>query len=108
MPPVYLTSTYAQASPGEHLGYEYSRSHNPTRYAWERMIAHLEGSGISEADDASCGGFAFSSGLAAIGTALELLDAGAYGVAVCGALLNAVDPALEAGRLIDALGGAPL
>ena len=77
MPPIYLSSTYAQASPGDHQGFEYSRSHNPTRYAWERLIAHLEGSGIAESDDPSCGGFAFSSGLASIGTALELLDSGA-------------------------------
>lgn len=76
MPPISLSSTYAQESPGRHRGYEYTRSHNPTRYAWERCIGTLEGSGLSIDDDPTCGGFAFASGLAAIGTALELLDAG--------------------------------
>ena len=73
MPPIYATSTYAQASPGEHQGYEYSRSQNPTRMAFERCIADLE-SGTS--------GFAFASGMAAIATALELLDAGSHVVAM--------------------------
>ncbi len=82
MPPISLASTYAQESPGVHKGFEYSRSHNPTRYAFERMIARLEGSQIAESDDPSCGGFAFSSGLAAMGTCLELLDAGAHIVAM--------------------------
>ena len=68
MPPVYLSSTYAQESPGRHLGFEYSRSHNPTRYAFERCIARLEGSTLTEANDVSYGGFAFASGLAATGT----------------------------------------
>lgn len=76
MPPISVASTYAQRSPGEHAGFEYSRSHNPTRYALERMIAKLEGSPIDEKDDPSCGGFAFASGLAATTTVLELLDAG--------------------------------
>jgi len=76
MPPIYVSSTYAQASPGEHQGYEYSRSHNPTRFALERLIASLESSGLSEAHDRTHGGFAFSSGLAATATCLELLDAG--------------------------------
>ncbi|MBX3407550.1 MAG: PLP-dependent transferase [Phycisphaeraceae bacterium] len=76
MPPISIASTYAQRSPGEHAGFEYSRSHNPTRYALERMIAKLEGSKIDEKDDPSCGGFAFASGLAATTTVLELLDAG--------------------------------
>lgn len=76
MPPISVASTYAQRSPGEHAGFEYSRSHNPTRYALERMIAQLEGSPIDEKDDPSCGGFAFASGLAATTTILELLDAG--------------------------------
>lgn len=76
MPPIFQTSTYAQPSPGVHKGFEYTRSHNPTRYALERAIARLEGSNIDEATDASCGGFAFASGLAAIGTMLELIDAG--------------------------------
>ncbi len=82
MPPIYLSSTYAQASPGEHQGFEYSRSHNPTRYAFERCIAAVEGSDLSEQQDASCGGFAFSSGLAATGTALELLDSGDHVIAM--------------------------
>lgn len=69
MPPISLASTYAQASPGRHKGYEYSRTHNPTRQAWERAIAALEG-GI--------GAWAFGSGLAAAGTALELLPAGSH------------------------------
>ncbi len=76
MPPVYLSSTYAQESPGVHKGFEYTRSHNPTRYALERCVARLEGSELTEDEDVSCGGFAFSSGLASIGTALELIDAG--------------------------------
>ncbi|MFG0293560.1 MAG: trans-sulfuration enzyme family protein [Phycisphaerales bacterium JB050] len=78
MPPIFTSTTYAQESPGVHKGFEYSRSHNPTRYALERMIAKLEGSTIDEDTDASCGGFAFSSGLAAMATALELLDAGSH------------------------------
>jgi len=76
MPPIFTASTYAQESPGRHKGFEYSRSHNPTRYALERMVARLEGSQIPEDKDPSCGGFAFASGLAAIGTALELLNSG--------------------------------
>lgn len=67
MTPIYATSTYVQSSPGVHQGYEYSRSHNPTRFAWERCIADLEG-GVR--------GFAFASGLAATSTLLELLDSG--------------------------------
>jgi cystathionine gamma-lyase len=43
MPPIYATSTYAQSSPGEHQGFEYSRTHNPTRFAYERCVASLEG-----------------------------------------------------------------
>jgi cystathionine gamma-lyase len=73
MPPIYATSTYVQESPGKHKGYEYSRSHNPTRGAYERCIAALE-SGTQ--------GFAFASGLAAIGTVLELLDSGAHVIAM--------------------------
>ena len=72
MPPISLSSTYAQESPGVHKGFEYSRSHNPTRYAFERCIADLE-SGTKA--------FAFASGLAAISTALEMLDAGAHVIA---------------------------
>lgn len=76
MPPITLASTYAQASPGEHQGFEYTRSHNPTRYACERCIAVLEGSTIPEDVDPSRGGFAFSSGLAAISTVLDMLETG--------------------------------
>ena len=73
MPPIYATSTYVQESPGVHKGYEYSRSQNPTRMAYERCIADLE-SGHA--------GFAFASGMAAMGTVLELLDAGSHVVAM--------------------------
>ncbi|MEL7023227.1 MAG: PLP-dependent aspartate aminotransferase family protein [Pseudomonadota bacterium] len=73
MPPIYATSTYVQSSPGVHQGFEYSRSHNPTRFAFERCIADLE-SGTH--------GYAFSSGLAAIGTILEILDAGDHVLAM--------------------------
>ena len=76
MPAISVSTTYAQESPGVHKGFDYSRSHNPTRYALERMVAKLDGSTIDEAQDPSCGGFAFSSGMAAIATALELVDAG--------------------------------
>lgn len=82
MPPIFTSSTYAQQGPGEHTGFEYTRSHNPTRYALERLVAQLEGTRVTEDDDPSCGGFAFASGMAAIGTALELLDAGSAIVAM--------------------------
>jgi cystathionine gamma-lyase len=72
MVPIYATSTYAQESPGVHKGFEYSRSQNPTRMAFERCIADLE-SGTQ--------GFAFASGLAAIATILELLDSGDHVIA---------------------------
>jgi len=74
MPPISLSSTYVQESPGKHKGFEYSRSHNPTRFALERGVAALEGASVTE--DVSHGGFAFASGLAACGTALELIDSG--------------------------------
>jgi cystathionine gamma-lyase len=73
MPPIYATSTYAQKSPGVHQGYEYSRTQNPTRMAYERCIADLEG---------GTHGFAFASGLAATATVLELLDSGNHVVAM--------------------------
>ncbi len=73
MTPIYATSTYVQKSPGVHQGYEYSRTHNPTRGAYERCIASLEG---------GTHGFAFASGLAAAGTVLELLDSGDHVVAM--------------------------
>jgi cystathionine gamma-lyase len=81
MPPIFTSSTFVQESPGVHKGFEYSRSHNATRFAFERCVASLEGSGLGETQERTCGGFAFASGLAAIGTALELLDAG--GSLVC-------------------------
>jgi len=73
MTPIYATSTYVQQSPGVHKGYEYSRSQNPTRQAFERCAAALE-SGTR--------GFAFASGLAAIATVLECLDSGAHIIAM--------------------------
>lgn len=73
MPPIYATSTYAQSSPGEHQGFEYSRTHNPTRFAYERCVAGLEG---------GMRGFAFASGMAATATLLELLDSGDHVIAM--------------------------
>lgn len=73
MPPIYATSTYVQQSPGVHQGYEYSRSQNPTRFAYERCIADLEGGKA---------GFAFASGMAATATALELLPSGSHVIAM--------------------------
>jgi cystathionine gamma-lyase len=72
MPPIYQTSTYVQASPGIHQGFEYSRSQNPTRFAYERCIADLEGGRR---------GYAFASGLAAAATLLDALPAGAHVIA---------------------------
>ena len=69
MPPIYANSTYLQQSPGVHKGLDYGRSHNPTRFALERCVADLEGGTQA---------FAFASGLAAISTVLELLDAGSH------------------------------
>jgi cystathionine gamma-lyase len=73
MTPIYATSTYVQQSPGKHKGYEYSRSQNPTRMAYERCVADLEG-GVA--------GFAFASGLAAASTVLDLLDSGSHVIAM--------------------------
>ncbi len=73
MTPIYATSTFVQESPGKHKGYEYSRSANPTRQAYERCVADLE-SGQQ--------GYAFASGMAAIATVLELLEPGDH-VLVC-------------------------
>ena len=81
VPPIFTSATYAQESPGEHKGFEYTRSHNPTRYALERMLAALEGSDVTPDEDPSHGGFAFASGLAAMATCLELVDHGARVVA---------------------------
>jgi cystathionine gamma-lyase len=72
MTPIYATSTYAQESPGVHKGFEYARSQNPTRFAFERCIADLE-SGVA--------GFAFASGLACAATVMETLDTGAHVIA---------------------------
>jgi cystathionine gamma-lyase len=72
MPPISLSSTYAQESPGVHQGYEYSRSHNPTRYAYERCVADLEGGARA---------YAFASGLAATATLLDTLEPGAHVIA---------------------------
>ena len=69
MTPIYATSTYAQTSPGVHKGFEYARSQNPTRFAFERCIADLESGSAA---------FAFASGLAAGSTVVDLLDAGSH------------------------------
>jgi cystathionine beta-lyase/cystathionine gamma-synthase len=69
MTPIYATSTYVQESPGKHKGYDYSRSINPTRSAYERCIADLE---------TGTRGWAFASGLAATATALEALESGSH------------------------------
>jgi cystathionine gamma-lyase len=71
--PVYLTSTYVQDSPGVHKGFDYGRSHNPTRFAYERAVAALEN---------GTHGFAFASGLAASSAILDLLDAGSHIIAM--------------------------
>jgi len=73
MQPIYATSTYVQKSPGVHQGYEYSRTQNPTRQALERCVADLESGRF---------GFAFSSGMAATGTILELIDTGSHVIAM--------------------------
>jgi cystathionine gamma-lyase len=73
MTPIYATSTYVQESPGKHKGYEYSRTQNPTRMAYERCVAELEG---------GTAGFAFGSGLAAAATVLDLLDSGSHVIAM--------------------------
>ncbi len=73
MPPIFQTSTYAQKGPGEHSGFEYSRTHNPTRYALERALASLEGGRF---------GFAFASGCAATTTIALMFDAGDHIVSV--------------------------
>ena len=67
MVPIYATSTYVQQSPGEHKGYEYSRTQNPTRTAYEKCVADLESADY---------GFAFASGMAAADTILSLLHTG--------------------------------
>lgn len=72
MPPISLASTYVQSGPGEHQGFEYSRSHNPTRYAYERAVASLEEGRAA---------FGFASGLAAMASVLDLLPAGSHVIA---------------------------
>ena len=67
MPPIYQTSTYAQTTPGGHQGFEYSRTHNPTRQALEKSLASIEAGNY---------GFAFGSGLAAMDAVLKLLKPG--------------------------------
>ncbi|MDF4002862.1 PLP-dependent aspartate aminotransferase family protein [Luteibacter sp. PPL552] len=73
MTPIYATSTYVQSSPGKHQGYEYSRTQNPTRMAYERCVADLEGGAAA---------FAFGSGLAGASTILDLLDSGSHVIAM--------------------------
>lgn len=73
MVPIYTSSTYAQQSPGKHKGFEYSRSQNPTRFAYERCVADLEEGSV---------GLAFASGMAATATLLEVVDAGAHIIAM--------------------------
>lgn len=72
MTPVYLTSTYVQESPGVHKGWEYSRTHNPTRKAYENCLANLEGAEF---------GFAFASGCAATTTIMQMLSHGDHVIA---------------------------
>ncbi|MDB5367083.1 MAG: hypothetical protein JWM77_3010 [Rhodospirillales bacterium] len=72
MTPIYATSTFVQASPGVHKGWDYARSGNPTRQAYERCIADLE---------SGAHGYAFASGLACAATILDMLDAGSHIVA---------------------------
>ena len=73
MTPIYASSTYVQKSPGVHQGYEYSRSHNPTRKALEDCISSLENGSA---------GYAFASGMSATATVLELLDSGDHIIAM--------------------------
>src|SRR5690606_12313666 len=73
MPPTYATSTYAQSSPGEHQGLEYSRTHNPPRLASERCAAGRQ---------TGSRGVAFASGLAATATVLDLLETGSHAIAM--------------------------
>lgn len=73
IPPIYATSTYAQTSPGVHKGFDYARTHNPTRRAYETAVAALEGGRAA---------YAFSSGMAAAATVLELLEAGSHVLAL--------------------------
>ena len=73
MTPIYATSTYAQSSPGEHKGFDYARTRNPTRDALQACLAELESGHAA---------FAFASGMAAMATVVELLDAGSHVIAM--------------------------
>ncbi|GGI81194.1 trans-sulfuration enzyme family protein [Legionella impletisoli] len=73
MTPIYATSTYAQSAPGVHQGYEYSRTHNPTRKAYEDCLANLESGQY---------GFAFATGMAAINSVIDMLDSGDHVIAM--------------------------
>lgn len=73
MTPIYATSTYVQSAPGEHLGFEYSRTQNPTRSAYEQCIADLE---------EGAQGFAFASGMAAIAAVIDLLPQNSHIIAM--------------------------
>src|SRR5258706_14150020 len=87
MTPVFMTSTFVQEAPAKHKGFEYSRSHNPTRYALEEAIAALEwpgGPAVSGAERSVPGGargLAFSSGMGAIDTVLKPLNTGDRAIA---------------------------
>ncbi len=111
MTPIYYTSTYAQSAPGVHKGYEYSRTHNLTRFALEANLASLEG---------GVGGLCFASGLAATATLLQMFDAGTHVVACddlyggtyrlfdkvfrrLGFTFSYVDPALQAAGIAAAI-----
>lgn len=71
--PIYATSTYVQEAPGVHKGFDYGRSHNPTRFAFERAVAELEN---------ATHGFAFSSGMAAASAILDTLESGSHIIAM--------------------------
>src|SRR5256714_14010003 len=88
MMPIYQTLTYVQESPGKHKGYDYSRSINPTRSAYERCVANLEG---------GTRGWAFASGLAAMATALDGLDSGSH-ILVSDDLFGRTVPPFSKGR----------
>ena len=94
MTPIYYTSTYAQSAPGVHKGYEYSRTHNLTRFALEANLASLEG---------GAGAMCFASGLAATSILLQLFDAGSHVVA-CDALYGGTFLGLERGEKSEVAG----
>jgi cystathionine gamma-lyase len=95
MTPVYLTSTYVQSSPGVHKGYEYSRTHNPTRKAYEACLASLEG---------GTHGFAFASGLSATMVIMQMLKSGDHVIAgddMYGGTFRLFDKVLKPGSNLD-------